>query len=384
MPLSEAFARGDGPASESYEDLYENAPCGYLSVGADGRVARANLTFAAWAGYQRDELAGRRFSDLLNIAGKIFFETHVAPLLRMQGFFDEFAIDLITSDGSRLPAIANARERRGDDGHLRFIRLTIIRATDRRRFERNLIDARKESDHLRIALEENLRQERNNAELREQFIAVLGHDLRNPLASISGGARLMLKAKSTADAARIEAMMQTSVTRMAKMIDSVMDLARGRLGGGIPISKSVIAIEPVLDQVVAELAAAHPDKVIEVNFEIEKPIFCDGLRMAQLFSNLLANAINHGAEHHPIRVNAKANDKEFILSVANTGIPISDETKARLFLPFCRGPDHGPAEGLGLGLYIASEIAKAHSGDLEVTSSDLETRFTFSMKSQNR
>ena len=365
---------------EDFRDLYENAPCGYLSVGTDGRLAQANLTFAAWMGYERSDLIGRRFSDLLSIAGRIFYETHVAPLLRMQEFFDEFAIDLTGKDGNRVPAIANARERRSDDGQLQFTRLIILRASDRRRFERNLIDTRKESDQLRLASEENLRQERHNAELREQFIAVLGHDLRNPLASISGGARLMLKAKTPADAARIEAMMQTSVTRMAKMIDDVMDLARGRLGGGISVAKSIVAIEPVLDQVVAELAAAHSERIIEVDFAIDKPVFCDGPRIAQLFSNLLGNAINHGAGDCPIRAYAKTEEGAFVLWVANAGAPISEETKAKLFLPFCRGPDHGPAEGLGLGLYIASEIAKSHVGKLDVDSNEDETRFTFSMK----
>jgi phosphoserine phosphatase RsbU/P len=139
--------------------------------------------------------------------------------------------------GRRLPAIANARERRTDADALLFTRLTIMRATDRRRYERGLIEARKESDELNTALEKRLQQERENAELRETFIAVLGHDLRNPLASIAAGARLMLKAKTLEEALRLEAMMQSSVARMAKMIESVMDLPRGRLGGGISLSR---------------------------------------------------------------------------------------------------------------------------------------------------
>ena len=199
-------------------------------------------------------------------------ETHVAPLLRMQGFFDEFALDLLTKDGKRLPAIANARERRDDAGSLLFTRLTILRAVDRRRYERELINARKQSDELKTALEERLRQERENAELREQFIAVLGHDLRNPLASIAAGARLMPKAVTPEDAVRLKSRMQSSVGRMAKMIESVMDLARGRLGGGISLSKAITAIEPVLDQVVAELAAAHPESATSKRISSSSPL----------------------------------------------------------------------------------------------------------------
>ncbi|MBM7486810.1 sigma-B regulation protein RsbU (phosphoserine phosphatase) [Bradyrhizobium canariense] len=333
-------------------------------------------------GYQPDDLPGTRLSDLLNMAGRIFLETHVAPLLRMQGFFDEFALDLLTKTGTRLPAIANARERRTDADTLLFTRLTIMRATDRRRYERGLIDARNESDELKNALEERLRQERQNAELREQFIAVLGHDLRNPLASIAAGARLMLKAKTPGDALRLEAMMQSSVGRMAKMIESVMDLARGRLGGGIALSKAITAIEPVLDQVVAELSAAHPERDIETHFELETPVFCDPARVAQLFSNLLGNAISHGAPDQPVRVEASAKAELFELSVANAGAAIPEEARKRLFQPFYRGEAHGPAQGLGLGLYIAAEIAKAHGGSIDVASSEAETKFTFRMPLQ--
>jgi phosphoserine phosphatase RsbU/P len=363
----------------NFEDLYENAPCGYLSVRPDGRIDRANKTLAGWTGHAVADLPGMRLSELLNMAGRIFFETHVAPLLRMQGFFDEFALDLLAHDGTRLPAIVNARERRDDAGALLFTRLTIIRAADRRRYERELIDARKQSDELKTVLEERLRQERENAELREQFIAVLGHDLRNPLASIAAGARLMLKAKTLEDGVRLESMMQSSVGRMAKMIDSVMDLARGRLGGGISLSRSITAIEPVLDQVVAELAAAHPERSIETHFELETPIFCDPARVAQLFSNLLGNAISHGAPDQPVRVDAITKSGTFELCVANGGTPISEEARKRLFHPFYRGAAHGRSEGLGLGLYIASEIARAHGGTIEVDSSQAETRFTFRM-----
>ncbi|MCK1513907.1 PAS domain-containing sensor histidine kinase [Bradyrhizobium sp. 190] len=362
-----------------FEDLYENAPCGYLSLRPDGRIDRANKTLAGWTGYAADDLPGLRLSELLNMAGRIFFETHVSPLLRMQGFFDEFALDLLTKDGKRLPAIANARERRDDAGALLFTRLTVLRAADRRRYERDLIDARKQSDELKVALEERLRQERENAELREQFIAVLGHDLRNPLASIAAGARLMLKAKTPEDGLRLEAMMQSSVGRMAKMIDSVMDLARGRLGGGISVSKSITGIEPVLDHVVAELATAHPDRGIETQFELETPVFCDPARIAQLFSNLLGNAISHGARDRPVRIGAMTKSGVFELFVANSGASIPAEARKRLFQPFYRGAAHGPSEGLGLGLYIAAEIAKAHGGTIDVASSERETRFTFRM-----
>jgi sigma-B regulation protein RsbU (phosphoserine phosphatase) len=207
---------------------------------------------------------------------------------------------------------------------------------------------------------------------------LLGHDLRNPLASIAAGARLMLKAKTPEDAVRLESMMQSGVGRMAKMIESVMDLARGQLGGGISLSKAMTAIEPGLDQVVAELAAAHPERGVETHFELEPYLLRLGSRGAAILESA-RNAISHGAPGQLVRVDATAKDGVFELSVANCGAPIPEDARRRLFQPFYRGAAHGPSQGLGLGLYIAAEIAKAHGGTIEVNSSEAENRFTFRM-----
>jgi sigma-B regulation protein RsbU (phosphoserine phosphatase) len=112
-PLSkiEPEALGSVPA-EDLEDLYENAPCGYLSLLPDGRIYMVNATFLNWTGYERDHLIGKLMRDLLNVAARIFYETHFAPLLRMQGFFNEVALDITTAAGTRLPVLANAVERR--------------------------------------------------------------------------------------------------------------------------------------------------------------------------------------------------------------------------------------------------------------------------------
>jgi sigma-B regulation protein RsbU (phosphoserine phosphatase) len=101
---------------EDLEDLYENAPCGYLSLRMDGRIAKANQTFSRWTGYAPPELNGKRLHDFLNIAGRIFYETHFAPLLRMQGYFNEVALELLKKDGGSFPVLVNAAERRNAIG----------------------------------------------------------------------------------------------------------------------------------------------------------------------------------------------------------------------------------------------------------------------------
>jgi signal transduction histidine kinase len=228
------------------------------------------------------------------------------------------------------------------------------------------------------ATEATLLTERQTAELREQFIAVLGHDLRNPLASITAGTKLLPKAESKEAAAEILALMQKSAARMSAMIDNVLDFARGRLSSGIALNRSPEVLQPVLQQVIAELRAIYPERKVEATFTADDPVDCDGGRIAQLFSNLLGNALTHGSAASPVRVRATTQHGAFELSVANSGQPIPQAALERLFQPFYRVAVERSL-GLGLGLYIASEIARAHGGTLGVDSSPEETRFTFRM-----
>lgn len=378
---------------EDLEDLYENAPCGYLSLRTDGRIAKTNQTFCRWTGFSPQELIGKRLHDLLNIAGRIFYETHFAPLLRMQGFFNEVALDIVRKDGERLPVLVNATERKDVEGKPQFIRLTVFNATDRRRYERDLLNARDELKKLNVTLESRVEQavadrlrsdsaltsQREEAKLREEFIAVLGHDLRNPLASIAAGTRLIQKSKLDERASTIIVMMQQSVVRMTGLIDNVLDFARGRLGGGVTLTLSQQPLEPALRQVVDELQSTHLQSIIQTEYALTRPLQVDPVRIAQLFSNLLGNALTYGVEGAPVTVSAKTSDDEFALVVCNSGNPIAPAAMERLFQPFVRGEVRPSRQGLGLGLYIASEIAKAHGGTIDVTSTPELTCFTFRM-----
>jgi sigma-B regulation protein RsbU (phosphoserine phosphatase) len=363
-----------------YQDLIEHAPCGYITVQPNGRVDRVNRTFLAWSGHAANEMVGKRFSDFLSMPGRIYYETHIAPLLRMQSFFNEFAIDMLTADGAPLQMIANANERRDPDGKLLLIRIALIKATDRRRYEQELLSARELAKAAEKAMQKELHREHEASELREQFIAVLGHDLRTPLASISAGARILDRTAQSEKEHQIIAMMQTTVMRMASLINDVLDFARGRLGGGIPLERDDgKALEPVLIQVVDELRLASPGRVIEAEFAIDRPVNCDRTRIGQLLSNLLGNALTHGAGNKPVLVHAETKGGTFELWVSNDGETIPPESMDQLFEPFFRGKARVSGQGLGLGLYISSQIAKAHRGTLTVTSTPEETRFTFAM-----
>jgi len=356
-----------------FEDLFDNAPCGYLILGPDGRIEMVNSTLLGWVGRTREELIGKKVPELLNIAGRIFYETHFAPLLRMQGFLNEIALDLKSAEGKRLQVLVNAIERQDVDGQPVATYVVLLPASERRRYERDLVDARTKA-------EAGLLAEREVSEWREQFIAVLGHDLRNPLASITGAARMLLGEPLSEKGVRIVALMQGSVTRMAGLIDNVLDFARGRLGGGIGLVRDANApLEPVLVQVVDELRAGALERKILAEYSLTEPVLCDRGRIGQLVSNLLGNALTHGAADEPVRLRAFTETGILEISVANGGVPIPEKVYPNLFQPFFRGEGHGSHQGLGLGLHIASEIAKAHDGEITVVSDQTETKFTFRM-----
>jgi phosphoserine phosphatase RsbU/P len=135
---------------ESATDLYENAPCGYLSTRPDGTIVKVNETFLTWTGHRRDEILGQRFPDLLTAGGRIYHETHYAPLLRMQGRVHGIALEIVRADGGRLPVLVNSMLRTDPAGEPLLIRTTIFDATDRKEYERELLRAR---DRERAAYE---------------------------------------------------------------------------------------------------------------------------------------------------------------------------------------------------------------------------------------
>jgi PAS domain S-box-containing protein len=228
------------------------------------------------------------------------------------------------------------------------------------------------------AQEEKQAREREDAELREQFIAVLGHDLRNPLASVAAGTRILLRRPERA--AEIAEQIERSILRMGALIENVLDFARGRLGGGFVTTRdSDLPLGPVLLQVIEELRGVHPERKVAVDIDLQQPVKCDRQRIGQLLSNLLGNAFVYGTPTAPIQVRARAEDGRFDLSVTNSGEAIEPAALERLFQPFFRGKVRDSREGLGLGLYICYEIAKAHEGTIDVISEGGTTCFALRM-----
>jgi sigma-B regulation protein RsbU (phosphoserine phosphatase) len=357
-------------------DFFEDALSGYAIADPDGQLIKVNQTLLKWLGCQAQDITGKRFSDLLSIGGKIYYETHLWPLLRMQGYFDEVALELSCNKGSRIPVLVNALERKDVKGDAQFIWLTVFKATDRLTYEQNLKEAK-------ASLEISLANAQQVTTLRDQLIAILGHDLRNPLGSIIAGVSILSKSSLLEQEQKIIQVITRSSLRMAELINNIMDFARTRLGEGIVINRQPTVIEPVLQDVVEELRTIFPNRQIDTRFDPNDTVICDGPRIAQLLSNLVANAITYGYADTPVQISAVKRDNLFEMTVCNKGDQISANLLDKLFEPFTR-ESHSPSQnGLGLGLYIAAQIAKAHKAELTVTSSAAETCFVFRLSNSH-
>lgn len=227
----------------------------------------------------------------------------------------------------------------------------------------------------------SLQTERDTARLREEFIAIVGHDLRNPIAAVTSGLRLIERRDLSPERrAMLVLEMQRALTRASQIITNLMDFARGRLGAGIEVNApEPVDLAPVFRDVIGEIerVAGQP---VHSSIDLPRPLVADPQRLGQLLSNLLGNAVAHGAPCQPITIDIAERDGELVASVTNQGTPIPPEVQASLFQPFSRNENKQKSlQGLGLGLYIASQIALAHGGQLEVASSE-EAGTTFTLR----
>jgi signal transduction histidine kinase len=241
-----------------------------------------------------------------------------------------------------------------------------------------LIGLQLDNEQARQRERSALLDERAAGELREQFIAVLGHDLRNPLHAVYAGAEMLERKSSDPALSDIAARIKVNSRRMSALIDDVLDFARGRLGGGIGVElQDVDDLETGLIAVVRELQDVQPDRAIISDIHVTRSVRCDIGRLQQAASNLLGNALAHGSPGSAIKFTVRDEAESLVLDVWNDGAPIPAEFMGKIFEPFWRHASSGSRHGLGLGLHICAQIIRAHRGNLTVTStSEHGTRFT--------
>ena len=220
---------------------------------------------------------------------------------------------------------------------------------------------------------------------RDQFVGVLGHDLRTPLSAITTGAAILaMPADADPRRARIASRILSSAQRMARMIEDLLDLTLARLGGSIPLKRSPIDLDQLCQEVMLEVQAARPAAVVRCESSGDLRGEWDGDRLAQVLSNLLGNAVQHG-DGGAVGLTAKGNGDHVTLAVHNTGAPIPPDSHQAIFEPLVRRASGAAEEGgsIGLGLFIAQAIVTSHGGDIQVASS-AEDGTTFTVRLPRR
>ncbi|WP_454741978.1 ATP-binding protein [Cupriavidus necator] len=212
---------------------------------------------------------------------------------------------------------------------------------------------------------------------RNLLLGMLGHDMRSPLQTIQTTASYLAALNAGEKVSEAAGRLIRSGARMNSLLDDLCDFNRTKLGLGINIAPADVDLADVVGDTVDQLRAAHPTRRIDLEVKGNAQGVWDRLRLQQLLSNLVLNAIGYGAQDKPVRVVVTGHEAEVRLEVRNSGPAIDRLTLERIFDPLRRGPDqeNKNADGLGLGLYIVSEIAKAHHGSIEARSDQTETVF---------
>lgn len=360
---------------EDLSDLYEHAPCGYLSTDADGIILKVNETLLEMTGYTAAQLLGaRRFLEILTPGGRIFYETHLMPLLRMQGFMREIALEVIRANGSHLPVIVNASERRSDSRLQRVVRITVFDATDRRRYERELMLARDKAAEA--------------ARSRSDLIAMVSHDVRAPLSAVATAVAMLEKTSLTPQQSRYVRIVQSSTSHALALLNSILDLSALEAGHAMLREK---AFDPrqLVDQVAAGArleAGQKPDLEVAVTVDESTPdhVIGDPAKIGQVLQNLVGNAVKF-TDRGLVSVMLTARDLtdatatlEFIVS--DTGIGIAADRLPYIFDEFTQASSDIADKygGSGLGLAISRKLLRLYGSELQVTSTPGQgTTFSF-------
>lgn len=359
-------------ASELGEDaqaLLDAAPCALMRTTTDGTFLRVNRVFCGWVGCAPEQLIGcRKFQDLLSVGGRIFHQTHWAPLLAMQGSVSEVKLELMQEGGASLPVVVNAIVHQCGD--IKVHDLAAYVARDRDRYERELVRSRKQLEEL-VAETTRLHEEaRDRASFAEQMIGIVSHDLRNPIYAIQSGASLLANGLDAPDQDRVIAGMERASQRADRLINDLLDFTQARLGKGLHINRESITVHERIAEALSELAMAYPGRSLRHERHGEGECSADPARLEQLLGNLVSNAMHYGRADLPVTVSSIIEPDSFSIAVHNHGAPIGSEVLGTLFRPMTRGTLESSAKrSVGLGLFIVSEIARAHGGTTHVSSS---------------
>jgi len=365
-------------------DVFEHAPCGLLTTTTAGIIVRVNDTFCRWTGFAADDLIDKqRFQDLLTVGGRIFHQTHWAPLLQMQRSVAEVKVDIMHRDGTIVPMLINACRRRYHDTE--FDEFAILLVKDRHAYERELLKARQ---HAELALEAKrvAQQALQVADRRkDEFLATLAHELRNPLAPMRTVLELLrLKEFTDPQVLWSRDVLERQVGHITHLVDDLLEVSR------ITEGKLVLRRERLSLATAMQLAVESSRSLIDASShklvvtQPTPPIFLDAdpTRLSQMIQNLLNNAAKYTPAGGNIWLTATRESDHVLISVRDSGIGIPNEQLPTIFEMFSQlAPALDRSQGgLGIGLSLVRALAQLHGGSVTASSAGVGLGSEFVIK----
>lgn len=367
--VDEASANNDAvdPAllEESMEDLYDRAPCGYLSARIDGRIVKVNRTLLSWLGHEEaEEIVGaRRFQDLLTVPGKIFYETHYLPLLLLQDSVGEIAFDLVRRDGRPLHVLLASTLVRDEDSQVRLNRTTIFNATQRRAYERELLIARRQAERA--------------ARAKACYLAMLGHDVREPVIAIQLAASQLERSGAAPERSEPLGTIKSEAARLLDIVDDI--LLFGRLDAGtVTLQERSFDVRQLVDEVVGEARIAAEKKGLALSVHVDERapprVIGDPAQLGRVLTHLLRNATaftHHGSVILAVELAGLLPDAALLdVRVSDTGVGIHRQRLREILEDFANAPPAIPAgeRGCGIGLAICRKILELLGAEMQIES----------------
>lgn len=348
---------------EDTEDFYQNAPCGFLTCDANGRIAGINDTLLNLTGRTREStVAVCSFYELLTAGSRLFAETHIMPLVKMQGFVNEVSFDMRAADGMTFPVLVNIRSVQSDQEGEEYYRLTVIDYTLRKRYERELIEAKRDAESnaemLRIA----------NTDL-QHFAQIASHDLQAPLNTVTGLIQLLeIKGllKRNAESEEILDLIFRNTRRMKSMISDLLEYQSFRESDSDFERVSLGEVcRAALEGLAGEVEATG------ASFDIGALPAVSGakIRLVRLFQNLFSNALKYRSEAPPaVLVSSREEGDKIITAVADNGTGFDPSHAEKIFGFMERLQSRDQIEGTGIGLSACRRIAESHGGSIRAES----------------
>ena len=349
------------------DELLNKAPCGFLVFADDGRIIEVNATLLALLEYEREELLKLHVEKIFSVAGRIFYQTHIFPLLKMQEKIEEIYLDLRTQKGENIPFLINA-VRHERDGQI-FNDCVFVPMRQRNQYEDEILRAKRDAEAATRA--------------KDEFLATVSHELRTPLNAIVGWTQMLKTGKiGSENLNRAVEVIERSARMQARLIEDLVDLSR-IISGKLKIEVRQIELGGIIERAIEVITPAAQAKGIRLHkiLETDAIVSGDASRLQQVFWNLLSNAVKFTPKQGQVQIRLVRVDSSVEVSVSDTGRGISAEFLPFVFERFKQSEDAGTERegGLGLGMAITRHIVELHGGTIRAESPGANLGATFTV-----